>query len=164
MSQNKSNRVRNWSIQHMLNILNQIQITLINVTLLFMLASLILIAIQSNPVFAVFGFITTALSAFTFLILIGAEFFALTILIIYTGVIAVLFLFVVIMFNMRELKTQVRSVVFNPITAVALLKVFFMYELLMGAVRSLVDTTVHLEAANLHTLDVVHFVSLFNEH
>src|SRR6185312_2964524 len=98
MSQNKSNRVRNWSIQHMLNILNQIQITLINVTLLFMLASLILIAIQSNPVFAVFGFITTALSAFTFLILIGAEFFALTILIIYTGVIAVLFLFVVIMY------------------------------------------------------------------
>lgn len=148
----------------MLNVLNQIQITLINVTLLFMLSSLILIAIQSNPVFAVFGFITTALSAFGLLVLIGAEFFALTILIIYTGVIAVLFLFVVIMFNMRELQTQVRSVVFNPITAVAVLKIFFMYELLMGAVRSLVDTTVSLQAAQLHTLDVVYFVNLFNEH
>jgi NADH:ubiquinone oxidoreductase subunit 6 (subunit J) len=85
-------------------------------------------------------------------------------LIIYTGVIAVLFLFVVIMFNLRELKTQVRSIVFNPITAVALVKVFFMYELLLSAVHGLVNTTVSLDATNLHTLDVVYFVSLFNEH
>jgi NADH-quinone oxidoreductase subunit J len=99
-----------------------------------------------------------------FFLLIGAEFFALTILIIYTGVIAVLFLFVVIMFNLRELKTQVRLVVFNPITIIALVKVFFMYELLLSAVRGLVNTTVPLDAANLHSLDVVYFISLFNEH
>lgn len=87
----------------MIIVLNQLQNILMNVSLLLMLISLILIIMQKNPVYAVFSFILTAMSTFSFLLLIGAEFFALLILIIYTGVITVLFLFVVIMYNLREI-------------------------------------------------------------
>lgn len=58
---------------------------------------------QNNPVQAVFSFILTALITFLMLLILGAEFFALLVLIIYTGVITVLFLFVVIMYNLRGL-------------------------------------------------------------
>lgn|GEM_PF-3774020 len=71
--------------------------------LVLMFFSVFLIILQQNPVYAVFSFIMTALSTFLFLVLVGAEFFALLILIIYTGVITVLFLFVVIMYNLREM-------------------------------------------------------------
>ena len=80
----------------MLSILNNMQQFIINVVIALMIISVFLIVIQRNPVFAVFGFVLTALLTFTFLLLIGAEFFALLIVIIYTVVITVLFLFTVI--------------------------------------------------------------------
>jgi NADH-quinone oxidoreductase subunit J len=67
------------------------------------IGSIILISSQTNPIYAVFSFILAALSAFFLLILLGAEFFALLILIIYIGVITILFLFVVFMYNLRVL-------------------------------------------------------------
>ena len=65
--------------------------------------ALFLILIQNNPVYSVFNFIFIAFIVFFILVLIGAEFFALLILIIYTGVITVLFLFVIIMYNLRSI-------------------------------------------------------------
>ena len=88
----------------MLLVLNQLQIMLMNICLLFMLLSLILIILQKNPVYAVFSFVLTAMSTFSFLLLIGAEFFALLILIIYTGVITVLALFLSLLHPLGPIK------------------------------------------------------------
>jgi len=71
-----------------------------------LLLSLLLILIQNNPVYSVFSFIFVAFIVFNILLLLGAEFFALLILIIYTGVITVLFLFVIVMYNLRQLNTS----------------------------------------------------------
>ena len=74
---------------------------LLKSVIVLLISTIFLVVIQANPVFAVFSFIGTAFCSFLFFIIIGAEFFALLILIIYTGVITILFLFVVIMYNLR---------------------------------------------------------------
>jgi len=108
----------------MLIIFNNLQIFLMNLSMAFMVLTVFLIVIQRNPVFAVFSFVLTALSTFSFLILIGAEFFALLILIIYTGVITVLFLFTVIMYNLREVNINLRNIFFNPILLLVGIKMY----------------------------------------
>ena len=110
----------------MVIVLNQLQNVLMNISLVFMLLSLILIIMQKNPVYAVFSFVLTAMSTFSFLLLIGAEFFALLILIIYTGVITVLFLFVVIMYNLREINIGkiVTQFVMDPSAFIIAFKIY----------------------------------------
>jgi NADH-quinone oxidoreductase subunit J len=87
-----------------------------------LLSTLLLIIVQTNPVYAVFSVILSALTLFSILLLIGAEFFALLILIIYTGVITVLFLFVVIMYNLREVPTYLYHILLNPLFLLLLFK------------------------------------------
>lgn len=89
---------------------------------IFLLISLPIICLQTNPVYAVFSFIITALCAFLLLLLVGAEFFAIIILIIYIGVITVLFLFVVIMYNIRSVSFLVTSVVQAPLSLLVFYK------------------------------------------
>ena len=108
----------------MLTTLNNLQIFLINTSMAFIVLTLFLIVMQRNPVFAVLAFVSTALSIFSFLILIGAEFFALLILIIYTGVITVLFLFTVIMYNLRDVNINLRNIFFNPILLLVGIKIY----------------------------------------
>ena len=71
------------------------------VNLFLLLSCGLLVVVQNNPVSAIFSFVLTAFFSYLFLVLIGAEFFALLVLIIYIGVITVLFLFVVILYNLR---------------------------------------------------------------
>jgi NADH:ubiquinone oxidoreductase subunit 6 (subunit J) len=82
---------------------------------------------QRNPVFAVFSFILTALLVFTLLLLMGAEFFALLILIIYTGVITVLFLFVVIIYNLRDIQLYIHNILFSPFFILAYAKAYWLH-------------------------------------
>lgn len=150
----------------MVIILNQLQNVLMNISLLFMLLSLILIIMQKNPVYAVFSFVLTAMSTFSFLLLIGAEFFALLILIIYTGVITVLFLFVVIMYNLREINIGkiVTQFVMDPSAFIIAFKIYWANKICYNNLHPMLVQTVSLDTNNLYTLDVVQFIALFNDH
>ena len=58
----------------------------------------------SNPIYALICLIIIFFSAAVFLLSINVNFLAMIYLIIYIGAIAILFLFVIMMFNLRELK------------------------------------------------------------
>lgn len=98
----------------------------LNILFVFLLSSLLLIMLQKNPVYSVFSFIFTAIIVFLFFLVIKAEFFALLILIIYTGVITVLFLFVVIMYNLSNFKVKINLNFFLVIP-------FFFFSLLLNS-------------------------------
>ncbi len=63
-----------------------------------------LVILSKNPIYSIFFLILVFLNTTAFLILIGAEFIALLLLIVYVGAIAVLFLFVVMMLNVKLLE------------------------------------------------------------
>lgn len=91
-------------------------------SLLFL--SLILISLQTNPIYAVFSFILTAFLTFSLLLVLKAEFFALLILIIYIGVITVLFLFVVFMYNLRIITSNSLFFLFHPLCVIVNIKIY----------------------------------------
>lgn len=74
-----------------------------------------LVLYQKDPIIAVFLFILIAIMIFIFLILIGAEFIALLISIIYAGVIIVLFLFTVIIYNLQGINFEIPTISFRKI-------------------------------------------------
>jgi len=74
----------------------------------FFLSSLVFIVY--NPIYALISLICLFLTAAFFLIAIGAEFLGMIYLIIYIGAIAILFLFVIMMFNLRELQDKISKV------------------------------------------------------
>jgi NADH-quinone oxidoreductase subunit J len=126
-----------------------------------LLFSLFLILVQNNPVYSVFSFILVAFIVFTILLVVGAEFFALIILIIYTGVITVLFLFVIIMYNLRVTRFTEVSVWYSVFLVLLIYKLtWFSLSLL-----SIFGPNLRL-AANflMYTADVTHFIGLFNGH
>jgi NADH-quinone oxidoreductase subunit J len=63
-----------------------------------------LVAFSVNPIQSVLFLITTFCSAGALLILFHSEFFGLTFIIVYVGAIAVLFLFVVMMLNVKNME------------------------------------------------------------
>ena len=66
----------------------------------------ILVVILSNPVYALVSLIAIFFCTALFLLSIQVNFLAMIYLIIYIGAIAILFLFVIMMFNLRELKSK----------------------------------------------------------
>lgn len=66
----------------------------------------VLVITLSNPVYALVCLILVFFSTALFLLSINVNFLALIYLIIYIGAIAILFLFVIMMFNLRELEKQ----------------------------------------------------------
>lgn len=81
-----------------------------NLGLFFLPAAIIILSIlvitSSNPVYSLICLILVFFSAALFLLSINVNFLAMIYLIIYIGAIAILFLFVIMMFNLRELKEQ----------------------------------------------------------
>lgn len=90
----------------MVNILRNLQIGISIISFCFALMTLFLILNQKNPIYAVFSFILTVFSVFIIFFIFGAEFLALLVLIIYIGVITVLFLFTVIIYNLRVINIK----------------------------------------------------------
>jgi len=128
-----------------------------------MITSLFLIVFQKDPVFAVFTFIIIALLSFFLLTLIGAEFLALLILIIYTGVITVLFLFVVIMYNLRNINIHIQSLLFNPFIGFLIYKLYWFNKICNNLIYLMLYQNYYLATAQ-YSLDVINFVDLFNEY
>ena len=75
------------------------------------IASAAMVIFSRNPVHSVLWLIVAFFNAAGLMVLIGAEFIAMLLVIVYVGAVAVLFLFVVMMLdvNFEELRTQFRS-------------------------------------------------------
>src|SRR5665213_1939402 len=72
-----------------------------------LIASAFMVVVARNPVHSVFFLILAFFNAAGLFVLLGAEFIAMILVIVYVGAVAVLFLFVVMMLdiNFRELRT-----------------------------------------------------------
>jgi NADH-ubiquinone oxidoreductase chain 6 len=70
----------------------------------------IFVIISSNPVYSLICLILVFFSSALFLLSINVNFLAMIYLIIYIGAIAILFLFVIMMFNLRELNQQATKI------------------------------------------------------
>jgi NADH-quinone oxidoreductase subunit J len=126
-----------------------------------LLVTLISILLQKDPVFAVFSFILHILLISLFLLIVGAEFFALLVLIIYAGVIVVLFLFVVIIYQIRTIDISIRSFFLNPLIVILITKLYWLYGVLQN---ELMHQFRFVRLEKICTLDVSGFILLFNEH
>jgi NADH:ubiquinone oxidoreductase subunit 6 (subunit J) len=70
----------------------------------------IFVVILSNPIYALICLILVFFSTVLFLLSINVNFLAMIYLIIYIGAIAILFLFVIMMFNLKELNQQATDI------------------------------------------------------
>ncbi len=96
-----------------------------------LLASASWVVLARNPVHSVFFLILTFFNAAALFVLLGAEFLAMILVIVYVGAVAVLFLFVVMMLNVdfSELKEGfVRYLPFGAAIGVALFIELFVFE------------------------------------
>lgn len=82
----------------------------------FLLLTSFGVILTKNPVHSILYLILTFCNATGLLILLHAEFLALVFLIIYVGAIAVLFLFVIMMLNVRLIEIQDRFIRYGPIS------------------------------------------------
>src|SRR5579863_5109134 len=88
-----------------------------------LIASALMVVASRNPVHSVFFLILAFFNAAALFVLLGAEFLAMILVIVYVGAVAVLFLFVVMMINVdfAELKKGlVRYLPFGSAVGVAL--------------------------------------------
>ena len=94
----------------------------------------VLVITLSNPVYALVCLIVVFFSTALFLLSIHVNFLALIYLIIYIGAIAILFLFVIMMFNLRELQKQ--STEINDYSFLSIS--FWLYFLILSKFYSLI--------------------------
>lgn len=78
-----------------------------NLFFFFTVLSALFVVLSTNAVHSVLFLILTFCNIIFLLLLIGAEFFAFLLLIVYVGAIAVLFLFVVMMLNIKTVKIPI---------------------------------------------------------
>ena len=94
----------------------------------------VLVITLANPVYALVCLIVVFFSTALFLLSINVNFLALIYLIIYIGAIAILFLFVIMMFNLRELQKQ--STEINDYSFLSIS--FWLYFLILSKFYSLI--------------------------
>ena len=96
--------------------------------------SAILVTISKNTVYSVFFLISVFVSISILFIMIGAEFLGMIMLIVYVGAVAVLFLFVVMMLNVKEqsIKKPSRKGIINNISIGSLVGIIIFLELLVA--------------------------------
>lgn len=107
-------------------------------TILFVLGSLtaivsaMLVVTRRNPVHSVLSLIACLLSVALLFLLLGAQFVAALQVIVYAGAIVVLFLFVVMLLNVREESPAFHSSVLQKLAALALVLVILIEVLLVA--------------------------------
>lgn len=102
----------------------------------------ILILISKNSVICVLWLIGIFLLSAICFIIVGAEFLGILLLIVYVGAVSILFLFVVMMLNLRLV--EVYNVLVNYIPIGSFIGFFFFIELLYMIYHDLAGTTVNL--------------------
>jgi NADH-ubiquinone oxidoreductase chain 6 len=113
-------------------------------SLFYFFSTLLLLAgvmvIQSkNPVHSVLFLILVFFNAAGLLILLGLDFFAMIFLVVYVGAIAVLFLFVVMMLNIKLAEINEKKLRYLPVGG--LLGILFLFEIFLIVNNDLVYTT-----------------------
>ena len=96
--------------------------------------SALMVTISRNTVYSVFFLILVFVSISTLFIMIGAEFLGMIMLIVYVGAVAVLFLFVVMMLNVREepIKESKKKGIINNISVGSLVGIIILLELFIA--------------------------------
>ena len=100
---------------------------------LLVTASLVVISVK-NPVHSVLWLIFAFFNAAGLFVLLGAEFLAMTLVIVYVGAVAVLFLFVVMMLNINVVKLRMSFHKYVPICILIALVLFI--DLFLAITRS----------------------------
>ncbi|WP_417628218.1 NADH-quinone oxidoreductase subunit J [Pararhodobacter aggregans] len=93
----------------------------------------LLVVTAKNPVHSVLWLILTFLSAAGLFVLLGAEFLAMLLMIVYVGAVAVLFLFVVMMLDIDFAALKAEMVRYFPLAALVGLVILMQLTLLYGA-------------------------------
>lgn len=93
------------------------------------LVSGVMVIQARNPVYSVLFLILVFFNAAGLLVLLGLDFFAMIFLVVYVGAIAVLFLFVVMMLNIKIAEINEKRLRYLPIGGV--LGVLFLFEILL---------------------------------
>ena len=94
------------------------------------MASATMVVVSRNPVYSVLFLILAFFNAAALFILIGAEFIAMILVIVYVGAVAVLFLFVVMMLDINV--TQLREGFLKYLPVGALIGLVLLLEILLG--------------------------------
>lgn len=119
-----------------------------------MLASALAVVTARNPVHAVFFLILAFFNAAALFVLLGAEYIAMTLVIVYVGAVAVLFLFVVMMLNINIEKMREGMMRYLPlgmlVAGVLLAEILFLLLTSLGgsgkvlaAAKPLPDAAIH---------------------
>ena len=126
----------------------------------------IMVTVSKNTVHSVFFLILDFISISCLFIMIGAEFLGMIMLIVYVGAVAVLFLFVVMMFNVAQQKNElfVKAEDFNyiPIGLIVSIIIFFELIIVIGGwkykpqvVESFSTVGINLTNSNTHSIGQV---------
>ncbi len=94
------------------------------------MASAAMVVVSRNPVYSVLFLILAFFNAAALFVLIGAEFIAMILIIVYVGAVAVLFLFVVMMLDINV--TELREGFLKYLPVGALIGVVLLAEILLG--------------------------------
>lgn len=92
----------------------------------FLIMSALMVILASNPVHSVFFLVLVVLCLSSILLGFGIEFLGILLVVVYVGAIAVLFLFVVMMLNLKVDQTNENLVRYVPL--VAIISVFIVFE------------------------------------
>ena len=98
---------------------------LVKIFLALVLFSGLLTIVSSNPVHSVFYLILAFVASTLLLLTLDVEFIAMLFLVVYIGAISVLFLFVVMMLNIKVVELNEKIIQYLPIGAFIILIFFF---------------------------------------
>ena len=85
-----------------------------NISLRFLLFQSLMVILSRNAVYSVLFLVFTFLNASIIFLISNAEFLAMTLVIVYVGAVAVLFLFVVMMLNINATKNKKSMLKYVP--------------------------------------------------
>jgi NADH-ubiquinone oxidoreductase chain 6 len=109
----------------------------IDVILIFCIISGILIITSNNPIVSVLFLIGLFLSIATYLILLGMNFIGLSYLLVYVGAVSILFLFILMLINIRV--SELLSPNYNTITLAIIIGIAFNFSFNNVIPSSLID-------------------------
>ncbi len=92
--------------------------------IIFILSCALMVILSKNPVHSIFYLILVFCGAATLLISIGAEFLGLVLIIVYVGAVAVLFLFIVMMLNIKTIELNANYINYLPLAFILFLFIF----------------------------------------
>ena len=82
---------------------------------ILLLINAIMVIITKNPVHSIFFLVLVFVAATGLLLLLGVEFIAMLFLVVYIGAITVLFLFVIMMLNVKIIEFNEKFITYLPI-------------------------------------------------